>query len=259
MGKYTRLLRLRADPPVTFFFWGARQAGKSTLLKAEFPEVPWGRSAAAHDLPGAMLQTPELLIEEQRPAWRRLHRDRRGSEGAGAARCRALADGAPRRPLCALWIERAQGAPRASQPARRARRTARVAWPVGDGDRPGVDLVRLLNHGYLPPIYDAERPLPLLDAYVSQYLKEEIAAEGLARRLPAYADFLAVAALSDGGRGQLHDHRSRHRQSPARRSGAISRFSKIRCLGRFLPRLSQTSEAAGGRGTEVLLRRRSAW
>ena len=35
----------------------------------------------------------------------------------------------------------------------------------------GVDLVRLLNHGYLPPLYDAERPLPLLDAYVSQYLK----------------------------------------------------------------------------------------
>ena len=62
----------------------------------------------------------------------------------------------------------------------------------------GADLVRLLNHGYLPPIYDAERPLPLLDAYVSQYLKEEIAAEGLVRRLPAYADFLALAALSDG-------------------------------------------------------------
>ena len=62
----------------------------------------------------------------------------------------------------------------------------------------GMDLVRLLNHGYLPPIHDADRPLPLLDAYVSQYLKEEVAAEGLTRRLPAYADFLGLAALSDG-------------------------------------------------------------
>ena len=62
----------------------------------------------------------------------------------------------------------------------------------------GVDLVRLLNHGYPPPIYDAERPLPVLDAYVSQYLKEEIAAEGWSGALPAYADFLQFAALSDG-------------------------------------------------------------
>ena len=38
---------------------------------------------------------------------------------------------------------------------------------------PGVDLVRLLNYGYLPPIYNVERPLRLLDAYVSQYLMEE--------------------------------------------------------------------------------------
>ena len=41
MGKYTRLLQLRAGPPTTFFLWGARQAGKSTLLEAEFPDVPW--------------------------------------------------------------------------------------------------------------------------------------------------------------------------------------------------------------------------
>ena len=38
------------------------------------------------------------------------------------------------------------------------------------------------------------------DAHVSQYLKEEIAAEAgsAPARLPAYADFLALAALSDG-------------------------------------------------------------
>ena len=53
------------------------------------------------------------------------------------------------------------------------------------------------NYGYLPRIYNAADPRPLLDAYVSQYLKEEVAAEGLARRLPAYADFLALAALAD--------------------------------------------------------------
>jgi predicted AAA+ superfamily ATPase len=59
------------------------------------------------------------------------------------------------------------------------------------------DLLRLLNHGYLPRHYLAERPRPMLEAYVGDYLKEEIAAEGLVRNLPAFSTFLSVAALSD--------------------------------------------------------------
>lgn len=60
------------------------------------------------------------------------------------------------------------------------------------------DLVRMLNHGYLPRIYQAERPRRMLDAYVADYLKEEFAAEGLVRNLPTFSEFLDVAALSDG-------------------------------------------------------------
>ena len=37
----------------------------------------------------------------------------------------------------------------------------------------------MLNHGYLPRMYEADRPAPRLDAYVADYLKEEVAAEGL--------------------------------------------------------------------------------
>jgi predicted AAA+ superfamily ATPase len=39
-------------------------------------------------------------------------------------------------------------------------------------------LERMLNHGYLPPIYLSDRPQRLLNAYVADYLKEEVAAEG---------------------------------------------------------------------------------
>lgn len=60
------------------------------------------------------------------------------------------------------------------------------------------DLIRALNHGYLPPIYLGDGPQRRLNSYVSGYLKEEIAAEGLVRRLPVYSEFLAMAALSDG-------------------------------------------------------------
>ena len=60
------------------------------------------------------------------------------------------------------------------------------------------DLVRGLNHGWLPRHHRASAPRPLLRGYVDEYLKEELLAEGLTRNLPAFADFLEAAALSDG-------------------------------------------------------------
>ncbi|MDR4498328.1 MAG: hypothetical protein MRK02_10475 [Candidatus Scalindua sp.] len=41
------------------------------------------------------------------------------------------------------------------------------------------DLTRMLNHGYFPRIYSISTPERLLNSYVSQYLKDEVAAEGL--------------------------------------------------------------------------------
>jgi predicted AAA+ superfamily ATPase len=62
---------------------------------------------------------------------------------------------------------------------------------------PELDLDRLLNHGYLPRIYLSERPRRHLEAYVADYLKEEVAAEALVRDVPVFSGFLDVAALSD--------------------------------------------------------------
>jgi uncharacterized protein len=59
------------------------------------------------------------------------------------------------------------------------------------------DVVRAVNHGFLPRHYLSGRPEALLRSYVSDYLKEEIAAEGLVRNLAAFSDFLSAAALSD--------------------------------------------------------------
>ena len=60
------------------------------------------------------------------------------------------------------------------------------------------DLDRVLNCGCLPNVYQSDRPRRLLDAYIADYLREEVAAEGLVRNLPAFSDFLGAAALSDG-------------------------------------------------------------
>ncbi|MBM4299499.1 MAG: ATP-binding protein, partial [Deltaproteobacteria bacterium] len=61
----------------------------------------------------------------------------------------------------------------------------------------GFELTRMMNHGYLPNIYLSDSPLRLLNGYVADYLKEEVAAEGLVRSLPSFSEFLNIAALSD--------------------------------------------------------------
>lgn len=60
------------------------------------------------------------------------------------------------------------------------------------------DLKRALNFGLIPSIYLSKDPSEDLKSYVGTYLKEEIAAEGLTRNVPAFSRFLEVAALCNG-------------------------------------------------------------
>ncbi len=59
-------------------------------------------------------------------------------------------------------------------------------------------LLKALNNGLIPSIYLSDSPDEDLKAYTGDYLKEEIAAEGLARNIPAFSRFLQVAALCNG-------------------------------------------------------------
>ncbi|MBL7072885.1 MAG: ATP-binding protein [Candidatus Omnitrophica bacterium] len=60
------------------------------------------------------------------------------------------------------------------------------------------DLLKALNRGLIPSIYFSDSPEEDLKAYAGNYLKEEIAAEGLTRNVPAFSRFLEVAALCNG-------------------------------------------------------------
>ena len=60
------------------------------------------------------------------------------------------------------------------------------------------NLPTALNRGLLPSIYFSDEPDEDLQAYAGDYLKEEIAAEGLTRNIPAFSRFLQVAALCNG-------------------------------------------------------------
>lgn len=59
------------------------------------------------------------------------------------------------------------------------------------------DLMRLLNRGFLPSHYVSRNFRKLIESYINEYLKEEIAEEGLVRSLPIFSDFLRAAAFSD--------------------------------------------------------------
>ncbi|MBI3323280.1 MAG: DUF4143 domain-containing protein [Candidatus Omnitrophica bacterium] len=59
-----------------------------------------------------------------------------------------------------------------------------------------LDIERVMISGMLPPHYLSPKPVDALRAYVADYLAEEIAAEALTQDIPAFSEFLRVAALT---------------------------------------------------------------
>ena len=61
-----------------------------------------------------------------------------------------------------------------------------------------IDLQKAIIHGLIPTHYLSESPAEEFRAYVADYLKEEVAQEALVRDLPAFSEFLRVAAITSG-------------------------------------------------------------
>jgi len=194
---FVRELRLPAAGTETFFLWGPRQTGKTTLLRQAYPDAFWVDLLQAEQY-RRYLQNPELLRQElgEQPAVRQvvvdevqkvpdlldevhwLHENR----GVQFALCGSSA----------RKVKRG----RANLLGGRAVRYELFGLTLAETGR-DADVNRLLNHGYLPRMVLSDRPRRLLNAYVADYLKEEVAAEGLVRNLPVFSAFLNIAALSD--------------------------------------------------------------
>ncbi|MBU1122431.1 MAG: ATP-binding protein [Candidatus Omnitrophota bacterium] len=58
------------------------------------------------------------------------------------------------------------------------------------------DLEKIMTTGLLPPHYLSPNPIEDLRAYIADYLKEEIAAEALTQNIPAFNEFLRIAAIT---------------------------------------------------------------
>ena len=73
-----------------------------------------------------------------------------------------------------------------------------IMAPLTYAETEGFDLELIMVSGLLPPHFLSSDPVQDLRAYVADYLKEEIAAEAVIQNIPAFAEFLRVAALTSG-------------------------------------------------------------
>lgn len=195
---FDRALRLPPAGRETFFLWGPRQTGKTTLLHQAYPDAYWMDLLKADEF-RRYVERPELLRQEldTQPTAVQVVIDEVQKVPALLDEVQWLME--RRRVAFALCGSstrkvRRGGANLLGGRAIRYELFGLTAEELGEA----FDLDRVLNHGFLPRIYVAERPQRLLSAYVADYLREEIAAEGLVRNLPAFSTFLDVAALSDG-------------------------------------------------------------
>jgi len=194
----TRILKLPEPGTETFFLWGPRQIGKSTLLRATYPEALWIDLLKSEEY-RRYLEQPELL--------------RRRIAAMSPKPVFVVIDEVQKVPALldeAHWLHENRGVRFAlcGSSARKVRRghanlmggralRYQLEGLVSAELGASFDLARSLNNGTLPRIHLSDKPEAYLAAYVADYLKEEVAAEGLVRNLPAFSEFLNVAALSD--------------------------------------------------------------
>jgi uncharacterized protein len=194
---FKRALHLPASGTATFFLWGPRQTGKTTLLQAIYPDALWIDLLKADEF-RRYIQNPEFLREELavRESVRQVVIDEVQKVPPLLDEVHWLHERRKIRfALCgssARKVKRGQANLLGGR-ALRYELHGLTAGEIGSD----FDLNRLLNHGYLPKIYQSDNPRSLLNSYVADYLKEEVAAEGLVRNLPVYSEFLNMAALSD--------------------------------------------------------------
>ncbi len=195
---FTRQLTL---PERSFFLLGPRGTGKTTWLRQVLPKALW------FDL----LRTQTFLSLSHQPEWFRQQVEAR-PRGSWV-----VVDEVQRLPALlnevhaiiaehgrdyrfALSGSSARKLKRLDANLLAGRAINRQFFPLTSaelGHR--FDLDQVLRFGLLPQIQsDPDFALDSLEAYVSNYLREEIQQEALVKRLDSFARFLQVAALMNG-------------------------------------------------------------
>jgi len=188
-----RLLTLKLPHRQSAFLWGPRKVGKTYWIRHEFPDAP------LVDL----LKTDVFADYASRPA---LLRERyAGQKGLlvidEIQKVPALLDEVH-------WMIENLGTQflLTGSSARKLRRGhanllggrawRRTMLPLSYKETEGFSLNKIMVSGLLPPHFLSTNPVEDLRAYVADYLKEEIASEAQIQNIPAFNEFLRVAAIT---------------------------------------------------------------
>lgn len=193
---YPRLLNLsNLLKKNSFFLFGPRATGKSTLIDQQLPQARLFDLLDA-DVFGRLLRQPKLIgqltrdetivvIDEIQKLPTLLDEVHRLMEAN--PELRFLLTGSSARKL-----------KHGSANLLGGRAWMAHFFPLTKLEIPDFDLLTYLNTGGLPKIYNSADQAEHLDAYVNLYLREEIQAEGLTRNLEGFARFLDVIGLCSG-------------------------------------------------------------
>lgn len=181
----------------SIFLWGARQTGKSTLLRTSFPNALWFDLLISNEY-RRLVENPDILRETVL-----------ASHGVTPV----IIDEIQRIPDLlneVHWLISNHGTRfilSGSSPRKILRSGANLLggralryelYPLVSAEIPDFDLIRAINHGLLPRHYDAANPHRLLSAYIGSYLRDEIVAEARIRNVGTFSRFLEIAALTNG-------------------------------------------------------------
>lgn len=196
---YKRLQKFISRGNESAFLWGARQTGKSTLLKQLYPNATY-YDLLLSDEYERFIRRPSLLREELSAVKQPHHSP-------------VIIDEIQRIPgllneIHWLIVNKGVSFILCGSSARKLLRSGGNLlggralrydlYPLVSAEIPDFQLMRALNHGLLPRHYTAPSPQKLISSYIGNYLKEEIAAEALVRKIPSFARFLDAAAFSNG-------------------------------------------------------------
>jgi len=192
------LKRILEPPSQSFFLLGPRGTGKSTWLRALFPdayvidllsEATYQNLLANPGLFENMLLTVQpgqwVVIDEVQRLPALLNEVHRFMENK---KLKFVLCGSSARKLKRAGVNLLAG--------RALNRSMHPFVPEELDKQPDID--DALRFGLLPVVWDSSDSTETLNAYTQLYLKEEVQAEALVRNLSGFARFLPIAALYQG-------------------------------------------------------------
>ncbi|MEX2285269.1 MAG: AAA family ATPase [Gemmatimonadota bacterium] len=190
------LSRFFEIPETSFFLFGPRGTGKTTLLRTALPDAlsvnllqpevfreMAARPERLRELVLGNREQTDVIVDEVQRVPELLHVVHDLIEGRPGVRF--VLTGSSARKLRREGVDLLAG-----------RAVLRTLHPFMAAELPAFDLTKALDLGLIPLIWSAADPRDALGAYAALYLEQEVQAEGLVRSIGGFARFLEAVTFS---------------------------------------------------------------